>query len=109
MPLNSIIWNGSEFLAVGDDVPLTSPDGITWTRQVSGAPYEPYGLNSVAYSGKQYVSVGGYGDAFTSADGITWTSAFSHTVDSYLKSICWSGTQFVIVGWDGTIITSPGP
>ncbi len=62
----------------------------------------------IAWSGTQYVAVGGSGNSgtiFTSPDGITWTREAAGTTNT-LYGVAWSGTKFVVVG-NGTILTSP--
>lgn len=62
---NGVIWNGSQFVAVGagsEDGSLfqTSTDGISWSA-TSAAPFEYFGsyiANGIAYSNSQYVAVG---------------------------------------------------
>lgn len=106
--LYSVVWSGSQFVAVGVSYMTvgavqTSPDGITWTSQTLPAAVQ---LDSITWSGTQYVAVGYYGVIFTSPDGITWTSRSSPTTYE-LHGVAWSGSQFVAVGEGGVIITSP--
>ena len=130
--LQGVAWSGSQFVAVGfistafaggSFTPpvgqiLTSPDGISWTSQSSGASL----LGAVASSGSGLVAVGqtatgggrGSPPIFTSPDGITWTSRSSGVADGLLGGVAWSGTQFVAVGGNpfvspshSTILTSP--
>lgn len=111
--LNSVAWNGSYFVAVGDGVEvLTSPDGITWTPHdhVFGNPWKsvvwspPLGLWCT-------VSDSGVGaQCLTSPNGITWT-ARTLSVGSW-ETINWNGNLFVASGfYNGgstpTIATSP--
>ncbi|MBI1766861.1 MAG: hypothetical protein HYR67_00625 [Bacteroidetes bacterium] len=63
-------------------------------------------LSGVAWSGSQFVAVGGNGTIVTSSDGITWTPRTSGY--NSLSGVTWSGSQFVAVDrWNGTILTSP--
>ncbi len=103
-PLRSVIWTGSQLVAVGDSgTILTSPDGIAWTKRNSGTPYD---LMSVAWSGSLLVAVG-YGmfssQAFppiivTSPDGVTWTTRSTGPTTVGLNSVAWSGSKFFAVG-----------
>jgi hypothetical protein len=118
--LLSVVWAGSQFVAVGfkQDTTswagiVTSPDGINWTVRNSGIS-TPAVLSSVAWTGNQLVAVGFQGYyvsgissiVLTSPDGITWTPRTLGTAHA-LNSIIWAGNQFVAVGDSGTILTSP--
>ena len=74
--LTDIVWNSSQYVAVGtslfaDSPILTSPDGVTWTLQTSGTTND---LNGITWDGGQFVAVGLVGEILTSPDGIVWTS-----------------------------------
>ncbi len=92
------------------DAPL-SVTGSFWTERANPKNIQ---LNSVCWSGTQYVAVGmcDATDAYivTSPDGIAWTEQ-SNPKAFFLYSVCWSGTQFVAVGYtdgvDAYIVTSP--
>ena len=111
--LEDITWGGSQYVAVGwNGTIVTSPDGATWTVQISNAGSTTR-LHNVIWSGTQFVAVGGpppsetgTGVIVTSPDGVTWTSQTSGAANP-LNSVVWSGTQFVAVGNGGTIVTSP--
>jgi hypothetical protein len=101
---NSIIWNGSMFIVVGNiNKVLTSLDGRAWTAHDCGN-YQ--GLSAIAWNGSMYVAVGANGLIITSLDLDTWTAQVSGTAKQ-LKGVVWTGTQFVTVGFNGTILTSP--
>lgn len=110
--LSSVVSSGTQFAAVGStiggfsssEVILTSPDGITWTSRPYIATTHS-DLRAIAWSGTQFVAVGGTGEILSSADGVTWTAQSSPA--SQLDSIVWSGTQFVAGGSGGTVLTSP--
>lgn len=118
--LSSVIWTGTQFIAVGQEriypggteyaLILTSPDGLNWTQHAEqgialGAGSES-GMTAVAWSGKLLVAVGisadDYPAAWTSADGEAWTL---RTVPGYagqnLRDITWGNDRFVAVGWGG--------
>jgi photosystem II stability/assembly factor-like uncharacterized protein len=110
--LNSIVWTGNDFFAVGDfGIILASHDGISWTIKSTDSTIF---LNSVATSGSAYVAVGN--DRFntingcvivTSPDGNTWTKkTIPGNTLMILNSIIWTGSQFTAVGDSGTILTS---
>jgi hypothetical protein len=97
--LNTILWNGSQFIAlggpsVGAGVALSSPNAETWTLQPSPPSR---GINGCIWTGSQYVACGYGGHISTSPDGITWTTRTSN-VTSTLYSIAWSGSRYVSVG-----------
>ena len=102
--LSKIIWDGSQFVAVGGNgTILTSPDGVTWVIQSSGTNND---LHGISWNGSQFVAVGGNGTILASSDGVNWTAQSSGS--SYvLNDIAWSSSQFVAVGGNGVILTSP--
>jgi serine/threonine protein kinase len=107
--LFGVAWSGSQFVAVGIDTILTSPNGHTWTAQNTGTNQYLYG---VTWSGSQFVAVGGFylgGAILTSPDGRAWTAQHYDTggTAQALRGVAWSGSQFVAVGTNGTILTSP--
>ena len=101
-PYNSIVWSGSQFVAVGTSI-LTSSDGVAWKERPT--PVADVTLRKVIWSGSQFVAVGTLGTIITSPDGITWTQRASGTT-AILNWIVWSGNQFVAVGDGGVILTS---
>ena len=94
--LHRIAWSGSTLLAIGGGPVLTSPDGVTWTKQTL-API----LSAAAWSGTRWVGVG-LGGLLSSEDGVTWTDRSTRLPDV----VAWYGTQFVAVGNAG-VFTSP--
>lgn len=115
--LNSIVWAGSKFVAIGGaasvgstNAILTSSNGTAWEVRTSGvASY--IGLFSVASSGSLFVIAGSEGLILTSVDGSTWTQRPSGAGSYSLRSVAWSGSLFVAVGnsniLGGIILTSP--
>ncbi len=114
--LTGVTWGGGKFVAVGGDgsvelpdfgpggIILTSPDGVTWTRQNGGTGL--HALNAVTWNGSQFVAVGEGSTILTSPDGINWTKQIPAIAMSLL-GVTWGGGQFVAVGWLSTIQTSP--
>lgn len=95
--LRSVIWAGSQFVAIGNGSTLTaytSPDGSVWTRRNTTLTKN---VNHLAWSGTVLVGVGINGTIVTSPDGTTWTTRTSGTLRD-LVSVVWSGSQFVAVG-----------
>lgn len=76
MSLNDVVWAGTQFVAVGHSVTLTSPDGLTWTvhPQPSGRS-----LAHVVWTGQNLIAVPGNFLAtnsfeyYSSSDGVTWS------------------------------------
>jgi hypothetical protein len=110
--LYDVTWGGNQFVAVGagssvgtgiQAIILTSPDGVMWTRRVSGTTRD---LKRVAWSGNHFVAVGMYGTILNSPDGVTWTTIPSGTTND-LYDLIWGKDQFVTVGIPTTILTSP--
>ena len=89
-------------MAVGGGTILTSPDGVTWTRRISGG----YALYVESYVNGLFVAVGDNGTILTSPDGVTWTARTSGTCDC-LSGVTYGNGLFVAVGDKGTILTSP--
>lgn len=106
----SIIWTGSEFVAVGGSRSsdafssvYRSQDGDIWTKGM--LPTRSF-IRSVTWTGNTLVAVGDDGQILYSMDGLTWKEAESETTDP-LYAITWTGTQLVAVGYGGLILTSP--
>jgi len=116
--LNSIVWNGSQFVAVGDQIGgtgsdvgdyghvLFSTDGENWsaTTQYSGASNlvgALPALTGVAWSGAQFVAVGN--GIFPSADGNVWTV---NSLTGNYTGIASSGAIFVATGLSGALYSS---
>jgi hypothetical protein len=118
------VWNGSQFVAVGDTGTsdkgcATSPDGVTWTARSGLATSIGSGVRSlfqsVAWNGSIFVAIGLDSTATaslcsTSSNGITWTyrsgftSAFAGT---QANAVRWNGSLFIAVGNSGACATSP--
>lgn len=101
--MNAVIWDGSQFVAVGSFNISRSPDGLTWTdATVPGSA----NLNDVARSPERLVAVGTWGKILTSDDnGATWAPQQAPT-NSNLTSVAWSGSTFVAVTDEGKVLTS---
>ena len=105
--LHGVIWVGNQFIAVGGHVTgefdstgfggcvvLTSPNGVTWTRQTT--PTVPP-LHSIAWSGSKFVAVG-QAAILTSLDGINWTKQSNPLpAPETLLGVTWGGGRFVAV------------
>ena len=96
-----VIWDGSQFIAVGSGI-LTSPDGSSWSVRVKPSTAEFW--SAITVSAGIYVVVGD--DASTverSTDGVHWTSVATGlsppSPDTYgLSGIASNGSGFVSLG-----------
>ncbi|RME59713.1 hypothetical protein D6779_03660 [Candidatus Parcubacteria bacterium] len=96
--LTSIAWNGKRYVLATLSGPLlTSRDGVSWAKT------KVYHLQSVLWTGEQFVGVGGF--VMTSPDGITWTQQQIRPRRD-LQDLAWNGKRFVAVGNSGSILTS---
>lgn len=102
-----VTYDGTRFVAIGNNVAATSTDGITWTiRTIASGSWEGVAANSTTV-----VAVSDAGSAVISSDGgATWSAARSVGV-SGLRGICWADTLelFVCVANTGSrrVATSP--
>jgi hypothetical protein len=79
-----LAYNGARYVAVGDAssagdprTVLSSTDAFTWELETLPATLNAAGLYGVVWTGTEFVTVGGFGAALTSADGVTWTNDFT--------------------------------
>lgn len=76
LPLNSVIWTGSEFIIGGAGGMISSSDGVHWTLDYSDPARTP-NINSVVYAGGVYLAAGSDDNGvlvLRSSDGHTWTA-----------------------------------
>ncbi len=78
--LNSILWTGKQFTAVGLGVTYYSPDGLGWKHAANQNP--PL---TAAYGNGMYVGVNWKGRILQSVDAITWKEVFK--CDNNLEAI----------------------
>jgi hypothetical protein len=103
--LNSVIWTGSRFIAVGQQGRcVTSPNGTTWT-----AVWLPLraNLTSVVWTGAFIVTTGEQGGSIVSTDGINWTIAavpIPSSGSNYYNALplVWSGKSLVLASNNDT-------
>ena len=111
--LHAITWSKDLklFVAVGGagsyDFIGTSSNGRSWVKQ---HPPVSHGLSGIAWSGSQFVAVGG-NTILTSSDGRNWVEQGVDVADpDTLYGVTSSGSQFVAVGVtpesSGIILTS---
>ncbi len=103
----SVIWDGTQFVAVGKNkLIIKSTDGVNWTLISlvgDGSSYND--LVDVAYSGSLYVAVGFTGKVLTSSDGENWSEVGAGIAD-ILHSLAWTGSAFVAGGSSNAVYTS---
>jgi hypothetical protein len=82
--LNSILWTGTQFVAVGDGVTFTSADGFTWQHTANrGAPL------TAVYGNGAYVGLNWKGRILRSTDAVTWQEVFKCA--NNLESVAFAG------------------
>jgi hypothetical protein len=82
--LNSIVWAGDRFVAVGMGATYTSADGATWKRN----PNKDAPLN-MTYGNGVFVGLNWRGRILRSSDGIEWTQV--HKCDFHLEAVAYAG------------------
>ena len=106
--LNSVVFDGSRFIALGDDgsiITSTDTPALTWSAAtaIAGAPAM---MNALAVGAGIYVAVGDTGAIYTSSDSATtWVTRVSMTT-SNLYGISYVNGNFIAVGASGTLSTS---
>lgn len=76
--INKVIWDGSQYIAVGGSFVLTSPDGQRWLVRDINYLYSPNTVNlvGIAYNSGgtyKYIAVGQYGQVIFSNDLLHWS------------------------------------
>lgn len=94
-----IVWNGSQFLAVGPGVIQTSSDGINWAVMQTTAR-----VTDVAWSGDTFIAVGSDTHVLTSTNGQNWTS--SRSISDWFYGVATDGSRIVTVRIFGGILTN---
>ena len=94
--LNDVVWNGSQFVAVGDGgLILSSSDGITWANQFSGTTEN---LNAITWDGAHYFAAGDAATILRSADSSNWGTVHTGLANIWLEAIASSGARMVAAG-----------
>jgi hypothetical protein len=108
--LESVIFDGTRFVALGNGNVIASSDGVTWTSIATGVSTN---VSYLAFGASKYVAVGGSGNSatiLTSPDAVTWTP--QSATFGPLRSVIFAAGTFVATGNgynNGTagILTSP--
>ena len=101
--------NKNLFVAVGNDVILTSTDGIKWESERIGDDYVFFKDIEYSETLQLFVAVGLYHNIYTSSDGINWTHrTVSGSTDIGFLGVTYSDelSLFVVTGQNGYIYTS---
>lgn len=100
--LNSVIWSGTIFVAVGSGgtIRTRTTGNSNWAIRTSGTTGT---LNGVAFSGSEYV-VTRSGGFLRSTDATTWSLI---TFSGAWDDIVWDGTQFIARTSSNEVATSP--
>jgi hypothetical protein len=110
--LNAVTYGGGLFVAVGNSGDkgeiLTSPDGMVWTSQASGATTP---LADVVWGNGRFVAVGGASSTpvvVTSTDGIVWTPGLVTPSFTRLGTVTFGNGLFVAFGGSTSFTSSDG-
>lgn len=104
----SAAYGNGTYVSVGLNYPYSlssiwaSADAVHWTNQI---PATPQNLNSVIFSGGQFIAVGDGGTIVSSPDGTNWTSVPSGTTAALAAIVVGNASLFVF-GTNGTILRS---
>jgi hypothetical protein len=98
--LRALAFGNGLFVAVGNGVIVTSPDGTEWTKQERAADEK---LDWILWTGQEFLC-GGAGKTFSSPDGKTWQP---HALKPQGKPLWTDGTRFIASGWPGKLFFSP--
>ena len=111
--LRSVVWDGSQFIAVGDrGTMLISPDGVTWQQQTGlTAQMSKDDLQAIVYDGKRYVVGGGWSPTlYSSSDLKTWdtfTAAWTGINVAWgFKDIIYAAGRFMALNMNSSIFSS---
>ncbi len=109
--LNSVIWAGSAFWAVGSPGVLRSSDGVLWSWPEMIGDFD-ITLFDIVWNGSLYVAVGwdqvpigNRRSVITSRDGHDWTYQEILFSDP-LHAVGWTGSRFVAAGDGDFFLTS---
>ncbi|MGB1260665.1 MAG: hypothetical protein ACPG6P_11530 [Akkermansiaceae bacterium] len=103
---SSVLWTGSKYVVMGDEVILTSTDGEVWQRMET-----EYLLEDGVWTGQMIVAIDVLGKILTTPDGVTWTERYDDEATGnqfFFRSIDWSGSQLLVTGSDDSTFFGSG-
>jgi len=111
--LNNVIYDGSQFIAVGNyGQVIYSADGTSWTRTYQGGAGGKH-LYGLAYNGqttgKLYVAAGAEGRSLSSTDGTSWEwreDNLTGNMSYSINNVAFGANTFVIAGQGGVLKTA---
>lgn len=108
--IRGVTFGAGSFVAAaanGTQSILTSPDGVTWTRQTT----PNVSLVDVHFANSIYVATSNAGVVLTSTNGTTWIAATATNTNQALNGVTYSTALnlWIVVGVAGTIITATDP
>jgi hypothetical protein len=82
--LNSVVWTGKQFAAIGAGATYFSADGVTWEKKTNkDAPA------NCCYGQGRFAGTAWKGRILISDDALTWREV--HKNEKHLEAICWGG------------------
>lgn len=110
--LDVIIWDGSQYIALGNKKTgigsgfdssniYFSPDGVDWSEHSLDASVI---FNDIIWTGSKYMAVGS--SFYTSTDGVNWKEN-SFVSGGWANSLALDDSQFIAVGLNGLLLSSP--
>lgn len=106
---DSIAYNGSLYVLIGDDRITTSTDLITWTTPVYDANMSSHRWLCLTYKSGNFIAISTDGYISTSSNGTTWTTPTANANlgnNKVWRSIATNGSKFVLLGNEGYVSTS---
>ncbi|MBU6401740.1 MAG: hypothetical protein KGS61_15595 [Verrucomicrobia bacterium] len=100
--LVSVTYGNGQWVALGGSTVLTSPDGVSWTRQNAGVSNLVAGAG---YHNGTWLALS-HSDAWTSADAIHWVD-WPNISSNWLWAASYGGGQWVATGANGAVLLSP--
>ena len=79
--LNTIIWTGKEFAAIGAGATYFSADGVTWKKTPNQSA-----LLTACFGGGVYVGTQWKGRILISKDAVAWTQV--HKAEQHIEAVC---------------------